>query len=68
MVTGTKTIFKIFFSSSTLADWHRFLNEVICDNVELTSQKIQGPGKIVEVDESKCGKRKFNQGHAIEGQ
>ena len=57
--------FSFFF---TLADWRQFVNEVIYDHVELTSEKIGGPGKIVEVDKSKFGKHKFNRGHPVEGQ
>ncbi|GFS76729.1 DDE_Tnp_IS1595 domain-containing protein [Nephila pilipes] len=56
------------FSSATLADWSQFINEVILDYVENNSEKIGGAGKIVEVDESKFGKRKYHRGHAVEGQ
>ncbi|GFX63433.1 hypothetical protein TNCV_3620361 [Trichonephila clavipes] len=55
MGTGTKEI-KAYFSSGTLAEWRQFVNEVILDQAEKTSEKIGGKGKIVEVDESKFGK------------
>ncbi|XP_035220741.1 uncharacterized protein LOC118193724 [Stegodyphus dumicola] len=56
------------FSSTTLADWRQFVNEQVLDYVELMSNKIGGECKVVEVDESKFGKRKYNKGHYVEGQ
>ncbi|GFT46991.1 DDE_Tnp_IS1595 domain-containing protein [Trichonephila clavipes] len=62
--SGTKTC----FSSATLADWRHFVLEQVLDHVELTSSKIGGVGKVVEVDESKFGERKFHKERHVEGQ
>lgn len=40
----------------------------ICLELSLGGEKIGGPGMIVEIDEMKLGKRKFNQGKRVEGQ
>ena len=32
------------------------------------SQSIGGEGKVVQIDESKFGKRKYHCGHHVEGQ
>ncbi|GFT94483.1 DDE_Tnp_IS1595 domain-containing protein [Trichonephila clavipes] len=71
LITGAKTCDierKSGFSSATLADWRRFVHEQVLDHVELTSSKIGGVGKVVEVDESKFGKRKYHKGRSEEGQ
>ena len=35
--------------------------------LEKSSEKIGGVGKIVEIDESKFGKRKFHKGRRVDG-
>ena len=45
------------FASHTTTDWFNFCREVAIDIVINNNQKIGGPDKIVEIDESKFGKR-----------
>ncbi|GFX30957.1 DDE_Tnp_IS1595 domain-containing protein [Trichonephila clavipes] len=44
------------------------VHKVILDYVEENSQQIGGKDCIVEIDESKFGKRKYNRSHLVEGQ
>lgn len=55
-------------SSKTVVDWANFCREVCLVSLIDTSEKIGGPGKIVEIDECKMGKRKYNRGRIIDGQ
>ena len=48
------------FSSRTVVDWSNFCREVAIDVVFKNCEKIGGPGIVVEIDESKFGKSKFN--------
>ena len=48
--------------------WASFCREVLVDWCLRREGKIGGEGKIVEIDESKFGKRKFSVGRLIEGQ
>jgi hypothetical protein len=45
-------------SNHTCVDWFMMLRE-LC-HVDMSKVKIGGPGRIVEIDESKYGKRKYN--------
>lgn len=55
-------------SDHGICDWASFCRE---DHVEWCIKRegqIGGEGKVVEIDESKFGKRKYNVGRLIEGQ
>lgn len=57
-------------SRHTVIDWSSFLREVMMNWAfqNSTDEMIGGEGKVVEIDESKMGKRKYNCGRIIDGQ
>ena len=55
-------------AKSTGVDWDSFCREV-CEFTLLESRgRLGGEEKIVQIDESKFGKRKYHRGHHVEGQ
>ena len=59
---------EISCSKHTIVDWYNFCREVCVEIVAAERGQIGGPGKIVEIDESKFGKRKYHRGKHVEGQ
>ena len=55
------------FSLTTIVNWYNFSREVCISILENFGQQIRGPGKVVEIDESKFGKRKFHKGRRVDG-
>ncbi len=52
----------------TVVDWFNFGCEVCTEIIKADSERICGPGKIVELDKSKFSKRKNNKGRLVGGQ
>lgn len=55
-------------ASNTAVDWENFCREVCEIVIMKESSKVGGPGKVVQIDESKIGKRKYHRGHRVDGQ
>ena len=52
---------ELAISHTTIVDWYRFTRAVCICILENFSKKIGDPGKIVEIDKSKFGKRKYHR-------
>jgi hypothetical protein len=56
------------FSPNTISDWGQFCKETMLVYVQGCSEKIGGPNKTVEIDESKLGRRKYDRCQPIKEQ
>ncbi|GBN04149.1 hypothetical protein AVEN_119016-1 [Araneus ventricosus] len=54
-------------SELTVVDWKSFRREVCVNMIIRGSKKLGGVGHVVEIDESKFGKRKYHKGKRVEG-
>jgi transposase-like protein len=54
-------------AQQTIVDWYNFSREVCSIILEKSSQKIGSVGRVVEIDESKFGKRKYHRGKRVDG-
>jgi transposase-like protein len=59
---------QIGISNHAAVDWASFCREIVFDAMILNRVPLGGPGKTVEIDESKFGKRKHHRGHHVKGQ
>ena len=55
-------------NKNTVNQWMTFVREVMEEWAVHSSEHLGGEGEIVEIDESKFGKRRFHKGHHVEGQ
>ena len=54
-------------SNKSIVDWYNFCREVCATIIEEESTQIGGVGEVVEIDESKFGKRKYHKGRRVDG-
>ena len=54
-------------STKTITAFITIFQDMIVSEITINSEKIGGEGIIIEVDESKFGKRKYNKGHKVDG-
>ncbi|GBO15184.1 hypothetical protein AVEN_38646-1 [Araneus ventricosus] len=57
---------ELIVSELTVLDWKSFCREVCIDMIIRGSKKLGGVGHVVEIDESKFGKRKYHKGKRVE--
>lgn len=55
-------------SEHTAVDWSSFCREVLLTHYLTRHDKLGGQGVVVEIDESKFGKRKHHRGRRVDGQ
>jgi transposase-like protein len=53
--------------SDTVVSFVGHYRQLVASALDADDTVIGGPGVIVEIDESKFGKRKYNRGHRVEG-
>lgn len=58
---------QIDIDEKTSIDWSSYSREVLLNSFIENKTKLGGPGKVVEIDESKFRKRKYNHGHRVDG-
>ena len=51
----------------SVVDWYNLCREVCSEVLEKENVKIGGLGKIIEIDESEFGKRKYHKGRKKDG-
>jgi hypothetical protein len=59
---------KVNISEHTAVDRDSFCRKTWEVTLFERANKIGGPGKTIQIDESKFGKRKYHRGHKLEGQ
>lgn len=55
------------FSSHTVSDFYNHFRQLVSSAIDEEHVTIGGPEIVVEIDETKLGKRKYNRGHRVDG-
>lgn len=63
----SSTVQQSGISKEIVCDYYQYFRELISNDIEAEENIIGGEGIVVELDECKLGKRKYNRGHRVEG-
>lgn len=63
----TQLIILTGHSTTTVTAYGKYFRELVAEMIDIEDTIIGGPGIIVEIDETKLGKRKYNRGHPVDG-
>jgi transposase-like protein len=64
---SSKAAYECSVGEGTAINYYKIFRG-ICVDLSVGSDRIGGPGTIVEIDEMKLGKRKFHRGKRVDGQ
>lgn len=53
--------------SEAVCNWTSYVRQLLAENINYEQVQIGGEGIIIEVDETKLGKRKYHRGHKVDG-
>jgi hypothetical protein len=54
-------------STNTITDYSSYMRQLVASTLETDDMLIGGDGIVVQIDETKMGKRKYHRGHHVEG-
>jgi hypothetical protein len=66
-VTNLSAVGITGFNQKTITSFYCHFCNLVASTLEEEDQIIGGPGIVVEVDETKLGKQKYNKGHCVDG-
>jgi transposase-like protein len=66
---GTSLSGEMYFglSDKTIASYFNYFRELVADSLDIEDFKIGGQDIVVQIDESKFGRRKYHRGHRVDG-
>ena len=63
----TQIVEAVEVGTHTVCKWTKKVRNLITESISQIETKLGGPGIVVEIDETKLGKRKYHRGHRVDG-